>query len=103
MAQLVTLNNISTAHITVLYYINTYRYGFSHSLKHENAFLVFSKGKLISPLRPTLETLFANLNTFHFFLNLMSLQYEESLEGIRFLLDITVCTAVDRLTRFEGA
>lgn len=33
----------------------------------------------------------------------MSLQYEESLEGIRFLLDITVCRAVDRLTRFERA
>lgn len=94
MTPLITVNNISTAHITALYYVNTKRYGFSHSSKYENAVFIFSQWKV--PHRPTLEMFFKNLNTFLFCLNLMSLQYEEKLEGIYFLWDITVCQMVDR-------
>ena len=64
MTPFITVNNISTAHITALYYVNTQRYGFPYSTNYENAFFVFSKWKLISPHRPT--PFFKNFNTFSF-------------------------------------
>jgi len=96
MTPLITVNNISTAHINALYYANKQGYCFLTHCNTKMHFFVFSQRKVPSPHRPTLETFFKNLSTFHFFPNLMSIQYKEKQEGIHFLWDITVCRMVDR-------